>query len=64
MEFPVLVNWTSPFLFQGLLGGIFHFYSNFYSTACKQKCGDSDQTLHSGASDLFLPMSHTKGRWA
>ena len=28
MEFPTLINWTSPFLFSGLLGGIFHFHSN------------------------------------
>ena len=25
MEFPALINWTSPFPFEGLLGGIFHF---------------------------------------
>ena len=26
MELPSLINWTSPFSFQGLLGGILHFY--------------------------------------
>ena len=29
MEFPKLINWASPFLILGLMGGIFHFYSNF-----------------------------------
>ena len=29
MEFPVLINWTSPFQFSGVMVGIFHFYSNF-----------------------------------
>ena len=29
LNFPILINWTSPFLILGLLGGIFHFYSNF-----------------------------------
>ena len=28
MEFPRLINWTSLFPFNRLLGGIFHFYSN------------------------------------
>ena len=34
--FPILINWTSPFPDLGLLGGIFHFYSNFKRTFCKQ----------------------------
>ena len=29
MGFPFLINWTSPFPILGLVGGIFHFYSNF-----------------------------------
>ena len=29
MEFPTFINWTSLFLFLGLLGGISHFYLNF-----------------------------------
>ena len=29
MEFPTDINWASPFLFLGLLGDIYHFYSNF-----------------------------------
>ena len=39
MEFPTLMNWTSPFPFFGLLGGIFHYYSNFnrmFRIICKQ----------------------------
>ena len=29
MEFPILLHWTSPIPFLELMGGIFHFYSNF-----------------------------------
>ena len=36
MEFPTVILWNSPFLFYGILGGIFHFYSNFNRTFCKQ----------------------------
>ena len=36
MEFLTLISWTISFTFLGLLGGIFHFYSNFNSTFCKQ----------------------------
>ena len=37
-----------------MLGGIFHFYSNFKRTFCKQTVAASDLGLH------FLPMSHKK----
>ena len=53
-----IINWTSPFPFKGLLGGIFHFYSNFKRTLCKQTV-----ETRSAASDLglhCLPMSHKK----
>ena len=36
MEFPIVINWTSPFPSKGLLGGIVHFYSNFNRTFFKQ----------------------------
>ena len=36
MEFPILINWTYPFPFKGLLGSIFYFYSIFNRTFCKQ----------------------------
>ena len=36
MEFPISINWTSPFTFSWLLGGVFHFYSNFNKTFYKQ----------------------------
>ena len=36
MEFPNLNNWTSPFLFFGLLGGILSLFSNFKRTYCNQ----------------------------
>ena len=61
MHFPILINWTSPFPILGLLGGIFHFYSNFERDFCKQTmenlirhCKMSDLVLHS------LLMSHKK----
>ena len=33
---PSVIDWSSPVPFLGLLGGIFHFYSNFDRTFCKQ----------------------------
>ena len=36
MEFPTVMNGTIPFPILGLLGGIFHFYSNFKRTFCKR----------------------------
>ena len=36
MEFPTIINKTSPFLFKGLLGGIFDFYLKFNRLFCKQ----------------------------
>ena len=36
MYFPIFINWTSPFPILGLLGGMFHFYSNFKSNFCEQ----------------------------
>ena len=30
------INWNSQFLFKGMLGSIFHFYSNFNKTLFKQ----------------------------
>ena len=34
MYFPILINWTSPYLMLWLLGGSFHFYSNFKINFC------------------------------
>ena len=62
MEFPTVINWSSPFLFQGMLGGIFHFCSSF-NKIMQANSGDFDQTPHSVASDLvlhYLPMSKKK----
>ena len=36
MEFPILINCTSSFSFEGLLGGISIFYSNSNRNFCKQ----------------------------
>ena len=37
MDFPTLIDWTSPLLIYGMLGGIF--YSNFNGTFCKETVG-------------------------
>ena len=63
MEFPIIINWNSPFPFQGLLGCMFRFYQNSNRTFCKKNSGDPDQTPRSAASDLglhCLSMSHKK----
>ena len=36
MEFHTIINWNSPFLFKGVLGGIFHLYLSFNRKLCKQ----------------------------
>ena len=36
MEFPTHINWTSLLPLKGFLGIIFHFYSNYNRTFCKQ----------------------------
>ena len=36
MEFPTVINWSSPFSLKMLLGGILHFYSIFNRTFCTQ----------------------------
>ena len=36
MEFRTVINLNSPFLFEGMLGGIFHVYSNFKINYCEQ----------------------------
>ena len=53
MYFHNLTNLTSPFPILGLLGGTFHFYSNFKRNFCKQT-GEPDQMLHFAVSDMVL----------
>ena len=56
----IIINWTSPFQFLGLLCGIFHFNSNFNRTFC---LANSENPDNSAASDLDLQrlcMSHKK----
>ena len=36
MEYPTLINWTSPYPFQKVFGSIFHLDSNFNRTFCWQ----------------------------
>ena len=36
MEFPTIIHLSGPYPLYGLMGGIFHFYSNFNRTFCKQ----------------------------
>ena len=61
MEFPTVINWNSPFLFLGMLGGIFHFNSNLNRTFYKQI--HVVEALIAAASGLglhFLSTSHKK----
>ena len=61
MNFPISISRTSLFQILGVLGGIFHFYSNLNRTFCKQTVVVSNQMPCSAASDLglhCLPMSH------
>ena len=58
MEFPTLTNWTSPYLFKGLVVGFFHIYANFNRIFCSQTVetliAESDLGL------LCLPVFHRK----
>ena len=36
MNFPISIDRSSPFQILGVLGGIFHFYSNVHGIFCKQ----------------------------
>ena len=36
MDLPTIINWTNQFQILGVLGAIFHFYSNFDRIFCKQ----------------------------
>ena len=63
MEFPTIINWNSPYLFKGMLGGIFHFYSNFNRKFYKQTVKTLIRCHIFAASDLgvhCLSMSHKK----
>ena len=53
MKFPTVINWTGPFPFKGLLGGMFHFYQS-----SKVNSGDPDQTPQNAVSDLGLRCLH------
>ena len=64
MKLPTFIKWTSPFSSSGLLGVVFHSYSNFNRTSCKQtlKSLITDQTLQSVASDIglyYIPITDT-----
>ena len=50
MKIPTIFKWTSPLPFKRSLGGIFHLYSNFDRTFCKQAV----ETL------IFLTQYHSK----
>ena len=61
MYLPILINWTSPFPFLGLFGGIF--IQILKRNFCKQTYENPDQTLPFALSDLVLhclPISHKK----
>ena len=58
MEFPTVIDLTSPFPFKGLLGGILHVYSNFNRTFCKQTL---ETLIRPDLGQHCLPMSHKMG---
>ena len=64
MELPTDIHLTSPFRILGLLGGIFHSYSNLKKkTLLFANSEEPDQTPRFAASDLVLhcfPMSYKK----
>ena len=37
MEFPSIINWSSPFPFQGMMGGIFHFFPSNFDRKCSKQ---------------------------
>ena len=60
MEFPTLVNWTTPFAFYGVLGSIFYLMERSVRI---MNSGYPDQTLCSAVADLglhYLPMFYKK----
>ena len=62
MDFPISIGRTSLFQILGVLGGIFHLYSNSNRTFCKQTV----ETAASGLGLYCLHMSHKKDvrlRW-
>ena len=50
---PYFAYISSPFPFLGLLGGIFHFYSNFKKNK-QTNSGEPDQTPRFAASHLYF----------
>ena len=64
MNFPILITRTSPFPLSGVLGGIFHFYSNFNGIFCtKQTVKILIRHRNNAVSDLNLhcfPTLHIK----
>ena len=61
INFPMLINWMSPFPILGLLGGIFSFLFKFKKKLLFANSGEHDQNT---ASDLVLHcllMSHKNG---
>ena len=59
MEFPTIINWTCPF--PGLLGGIFHFYSNFKRALCKQTVETQNVASDLGLHCLLCPTKRKLG---
>ena len=59
MEFRSIINWNSPFPFLGMLGCIFHFYSNFDRIFCEQTV-ETMRSMESNLSLHCLPTFHKK----
>ena len=63
MKLPTFIKWTSPFSSSGLLGVVFHSYSNFNKISCKQPVESLIKHCSLRASDLdlyYLSMFHKK----
>ena len=65
MEFPIIINWNSPFLFEGMLGGIFFIFiqvviENYASKQWRPWSGAAFCGVWSGSA-LFAYVPH-KGR--
>ena len=60
MDFPILINWTSPFFITGAPGVLFHL---FYSIPYRYSSEDPDQTPRFAASDLGLHCLPLSKKW-
>ena len=55
MDFPILINWTSPFFIEGVFGVLFHLYQIPVSKQCSP--------WSDAAYDLGLPCLPMSQKW-